>query len=219
MREEKLIVPFIKTKKYSSYLGEISPPAEDLVKRNFHSEKPNILWLTDITEFHIPAGKVYLSPMIACFDGLPVAWTIGTSPNAELANSMLDAATSTLSEEEHLIVHTDRGCHYRWPGWLERMRKAKLTRSMSKKGCSPDNAACEGFHGRLKNEFFVTIQNDKKLYTCTKEILKYRIAGMQMIEIQIGQTLCSPEALKTPLKNQVRQNVQPSTGRGIAKFR
>jgi hypothetical protein len=66
---------------------------------------------------------------------------------------------------------------------------------------------------------FVTIQNDKKLYTCTKEILKYRIAGMQMIEIQIGRMLCSPEALKTPLKNQVRQNVQPSTGRGIAKLR
>ena len=68
-------------------------------------------------------------------------------------------------------------------------------------------------------KYEVTIQNDKKLYTCTKELLKYRIAGMQMIEIQIGQTLCSPEALKTPLKNQVRQNVQPSTGRGIAKFR
>ena len=65
----------------------------------------------------------------------------------------------------------------------------------------------------------VTIQNNKKLYTCTKEILKYRIAGMQMKEIQIGHTLCSPETLKTPLKNQVRQNVQPSTGRGIAKFR
>ena len=46
----------------------------------------------------------------------------------------------------------------------------------------------------------VTIQNDKKLYTCTKEILKYRIAGMQMKEIQIGHTLCSPETLKTPLK-------------------
>ena len=154
MQEEKLVVPFVNTKKYSSYLGEISPPADDLVKRNFHSEKPNELWLTDITEFHIPAGKVYLSPMIDCFDGLPVAWTIGTSPNAELANSMLNAATSTLSEEEHPIVHTDRGCHYRWPGWLELMQKAKLTRSMSKKGCSPDNAACEGFHGRLKNEFF-----------------------------------------------------------------
>ena len=67
--------------------------------------------------------------------------------------------------------------------------------------------------------YYVTIQNDKKLYTCTKEILKYRIAGMQMKEVQIGHTLCSPEALKTPLKNQVRQNVQSSVGRGIAKFR
>ena len=71
----------------------------------------------------------------------------------------------------------------------------------------------------LQYRFLVTIQNNKKLYTCTKEILKYRIAGMQMKEVQIGHTLCSPEALKTPLKNQVRQNVQPSTGRGIAKLR
>ena len=39
-------------------------------------------------------------------------------------------------------------------GWLERMKEARLTRSMSKKGCSPDNAACEGFFGRLKNEMF-----------------------------------------------------------------
>ena len=43
---------------------------------------------------------------------------------------------------------------YRWPGWIGRMEKAGLTRSMSKKGCSPDNSACEGFFGRLKNELF-----------------------------------------------------------------
>ena len=52
------------------------------------------------------------------------------------------------------FVHTDRGCHYRWTGWIKRMEAAELTRSMSKKGCSPDNAACEGFFGRLKNEMF-----------------------------------------------------------------
>jgi len=34
------------------------------------------------------------------------------------------------------------------------MENAGLTRSMSKKGCSPDNSACEGFFGRLKNEMF-----------------------------------------------------------------
>ncbi|WP_426131439.1 transposase, partial [Pararhizobium sp. PWRC1-1] len=52
------------------------------------------------------------------------------------------------------IVHSDRGAHYRWPGWLTRISEAKLVRSMSRKGCSQDNAACEGFFGRLKTELF-----------------------------------------------------------------
>ncbi len=111
-------------------------------------------WLTDLSEFCIPAGKIYLSPIVDCFDGLPVSWSIGTSPNAELVNAMLDEAISTLEDDEHPIVHSDRGCHYRWPGWIKRMEESKLLRSMSKKGCSPDNAACEGFFGRLKNEMF-----------------------------------------------------------------
>lgn len=83
---------------------------------------------------------------------MPVSWTIGTAPNAELVNSMLDEAILSLNDEEHLIIHSDRGAHYRWPGWIERMERVGLTRSMSKKGCSPDNSACEGFFGRLKNE-------------------------------------------------------------------
>ena len=76
------------------------------------------------------------------------------NPDAELANTMLDGAIRLLRQDEHPIVHSDRGCHYRWPGWIERMNTAGLTRSMSKKGCSPDNSACEGFFGRLKNEMF-----------------------------------------------------------------
>src|SRR5665648_240017 len=154
MKEEDLVVLNIKRKKYNSYKGEITPEVENIINRDFKTDKPNNKWLTDITEFHIPAGKIYLSPIIDCFDGLPVSWAIGTSPNAELVNIMLDEAISQLGEEEKPIVHSDRGCHYRWPGWLERMEKAELTRSMSKKGCSPDNSACEGFFGRLKNEMF-----------------------------------------------------------------
>ena len=51
----------------------------------------NEKWLTDITEFAIPAGKVYLSPRIVdCFDGLFVTWNISTSSDALLVNSMLD---------------------------------------------------------------------------------------------------------------------------------
>jgi len=83
-----------------------------------------------------------------------VSWTAGTSPNADLVNGMLDLAAETLEGGERPVIHSDRGCHYRWPGWIERAEKAGLTRSMSNKGCSPDNSACEGFFGRLKNEMF-----------------------------------------------------------------
>jgi transposase InsO family protein len=61
---------------------------------------PNEKWLTDITEFQIPAGKVYLSPMIDCFDGLVISWSIGTSPDADLVNTMLDAAVETVANGE-----------------------------------------------------------------------------------------------------------------------
>ena len=108
--------------------------------------------------FPVPAGKVYLSPMTDCFDGLVVSWSISASPNAELVSAMLDEAISTLAPGEKPVVHSDRGCHYRWPGWLKRLEAADLTRSMSRKGCTPDNAACEAFFGRLKVEFFYARQ-------------------------------------------------------------
>ena len=155
MKQECLIVTANKRRRYGSYLGEISPAPENLINRDFRADTPNEKWLTDITEFHIPAGKVYLSPMIDCFDGLVVSWTIGTRPDSDLVNTMLDAAIETVATSAiRPVIHSDRGAHYRWPGWLARVRNAKLIRSMSRKGCSPDNAACEGFFGRLKTELF-----------------------------------------------------------------
>lgn len=114
-------------------MGEISPAVLNKIQRDFHADRPNEKWLTDITEFNLGKEKVYLSPIIDCFDGLPVTWTVGVSPNAELVNTMLDQAIAQLDNHSHPIVHSDRGCHYRWPGWIERMKKANLTRSMSKK--------------------------------------------------------------------------------------
>jgi transposase InsO family protein len=136
-------------------VGEISAAPGNIINRDFQASAPNEKWLTDISEFQIPAGKVYLSPMIDCFDGMVVSWSSGTSPDAELVNTMLDAAIETVVESDNKpVVHSDRGGHYRWPGWISRVADAKLTRSMSRKACSPDNAACEGFFGRLKTELF-----------------------------------------------------------------
>lgn len=155
MKQECLFVAVNKKRRYGSYMGEISPAPDNILNRDFRADAPNEKWLTDISEFQIPSGKVYLSPMIDCFDGMVVSWSIGTRPDSELVNTMLDSAVARVKgSDSRPIVHSDRGGHYRWPGWLKRISKAKLIRSMSRKGCSPDNAACEGFFGRLKTELF-----------------------------------------------------------------
>ena len=57
--------------------------------------------------------------MIDCFDGQVVSWSIGTRPDAELVNTMLDAAIETVAAtDDRPVVHSDRGAHYGWLGWL-----------------------------------------------------------------------------------------------------
>lgn len=146
-------------KKWSSYAGEISDAPDNLLldkykRHHFTADTPNELWLTDITEMKGRDGKVYLSVIVDCFDGKVAAWRVSTNPTAELANKTLSDAVAQLSPGQHSIIHSDRGVHYRWPRWIEICNEAGLVRSMSRKGHSPDNAACEGFFGRAKVELF-----------------------------------------------------------------
>ena len=72
MKEMRLTVKQPRRARYSSYKGEITPAADNLIACDFKASRPNEKWLTDITEFWLSDGKVYLSPMIDCFDGMPV---------------------------------------------------------------------------------------------------------------------------------------------------
>jgi putative transposase len=121
MGEAKVVAQLRRKRKYSSYQGEVTPASENLLERSSHADPPNEKWLTDITEFHLPVGKAYLSPIIDCFDGMIVSWTVSTRPDAEMVNAMQDMATETLENGVRPITHSDRGCHYRWRGWLERI--------------------------------------------------------------------------------------------------
>lgn len=79
---------------------------------------------------------------------------------------MLDAAIEAVADGiDRPVVHSDRGAHYRWPGWLSRLGNAKMIRSMSRKGCSPDNAACEGFFGQFIEVVgsYIRWYNDKRI--------------------------------------------------------
>ena len=157
MREEGLRVVYDRRRRrgWSSYEGEVSKAPPDLVRRDFHAPAPDVLWLTDITEFRLPCGtRTYLSAIVDCFDGRPAAWRIGPRPTKALANSTLADAVSRMRPGARPTVHSDRGGHYRWPEWVAICEESGVERSMSRKACSPDNAAMEGFFGRLKNEFF-----------------------------------------------------------------
>ena len=85
---------------------------------------------------------------------------------------MLDQAHEIIGEA-NMIVHSDHGFHYRLGCWISRMDKYGYIRSMSKKSCSPDNSACEGFFGTIKNEFFtprLEINNNRPIIV---ELEKY----------------------------------------------
>ena len=113
MGEESLVARAAKRRRrHSSCRGEISEAPGNLLrdgrgKHNFRAGAPNELWVTDVAEFRIPAGKTYLSPIIGCFDGMPISRAISATPGAEMANSSLLGACSRLKAGEHPKGHSD----------------------------------------------------------------------------------------------------------------
>ena len=62
--------------------------------------------MSDISEFAIPAGKVYLSPAVDCFDGMLVTWRISEHPNADLVNGVLGDVIANIGVKSKPIIHT-----------------------------------------------------------------------------------------------------------------
>ena len=54
----------VRMKKYRSYKGEVGKTAPNLLNRDFHADKPNQKWVTDVTEFRLFGEKLYLSPIL-----------------------------------------------------------------------------------------------------------------------------------------------------------
>ena len=110
---------------------------------------------------------------------------------------MPDSAVETaIAVRDQPVVHSDRGGRYRWPGWLSRNAKAKLVRSMSRKGYSPDNAARECFFGRLKNEL---VYSRNRLSTVIEEFIAALDSYIRWYnEVRIKVSLDSRSPLERP---------------------
>lgn len=136
--EDKILVRYPRRKRrYSSYNGEIAPAPENLVKRNFHANAPGKLWLTDITEFITAESKLYLSAVIDCFDGKIVGWATGRHPSNEIVMTSMNMALEEPISDNLLIIHSDRGSHYRGGDFAAFLRCHHITQSMSKKDAHP----------------------------------------------------------------------------------
>lgn len=128
--------------------------APNLLKRQFDADAPNQKWVTDVTEFSVGDRKLYLSPIMDLFDRQIISYTIGTSPNLELANASLRDALATLENGQKPLVHSDQGFQYQHNSWRTLLADAGAVQSMSRKANCYDNAVMENFFGHLKEELF-----------------------------------------------------------------
>ena len=153
MHELKLTCT-LRPKKYQSYRGLMGEASPNILARQFEAEQPNQKWVTDVTEFKVAGEKLYLSPILDLFNGEIVAYQTATRPRYALVGDMLEQALEQLPSGAKPMLHSDQGWHYRYPRYRERLEKAGLEQSMSRRGNCLDNATMESFFGTLKSEYY-----------------------------------------------------------------
>ena len=129
--------------------------AENILNREFHADKPNEKWLTDVTEFKwykgIEVHKVYLSAILDLHDRRIVSYVISDRNDNPLVFQTLDKAVAE-NPEAHPLFHSDRGFQYTNRTFHSKLEKAGMTQSMSRVAKCIDNGPMEGFWGILKRE-------------------------------------------------------------------
>lgn len=129
--------------------------AENLLNREFHADKPNEKWLTDVTEFKwyegIEAHKIYLSAILDLYDRRVVSYVISDRNDNPLVFKTFDKAVAE-NPGAHPLFHSDRGFQYTNRVFHHRLETAGMKQSMSRVARCIDNGPMEGFWGILKRE-------------------------------------------------------------------
>ena len=144
----------VKRRKYRSYKGQVGKIAPNLLARDFSSTGPLKKLTTDVTEFSISSGKVYLSPIQDLFNGEIISYSISQRPVYSQIDDMLRKAFAIIPDDAKAILHSDQGWQYQMSRYQKVVKQKGLTQSMSRKGNCLDNSPMESFFGTLKNEMF-----------------------------------------------------------------
>ena len=123
----------------------------DLVDRNFLAEKPNQLWMADVTYIPTWAGFLYLAIVLDAFSRRIVGWSMALTLHTQPVLDALNMALMTRRPED-VIHHSDHGSQYTSIAFGKRCREAGVRPSMGSVGDAYDNAMCESFFATLECE-------------------------------------------------------------------
>ena len=130
-----------------------APPAPDLVERRFAAERPNALWLADITYVPTREGYLFLGVVMDMYSRKIVGWSMRDDLKAELVVDALAMAVARRRPPAGLVHHSDRGSQYTSLAFGRTLRESGLVASMGSRGDAYDNAACESVISTLKDEW------------------------------------------------------------------
>ena len=135
-------------------MGQQVHKYKNLLNREFHADKPNSKWVTDISYIHTKQGVLYLSIIRDLYDNSIIAYKTGTQ---QTVNLVLDTVHQAMKQEKkrgaaELQLHSDQGFQYTSAAYFNLTQAYGITPSMSRKGNPYDNAMAENFFSILKTE-------------------------------------------------------------------
>ena len=141
----------VRRKKYHNYTNGLYK-YPNLLAQDFHAERPNQKWVTDISYIKTGQGVLYLSVIRDLYDNSIVAYKTGTEQNVNLVLSTIRAAKRKEMVTTELQLHSDQGFQYTSKAYFKLTQSYHITPSMSSRGNPYDNAMAENFFSILKTE-------------------------------------------------------------------
>lgn len=151
MRKYNLMSEIRRRRKYRQ-MGEQLHRYENLLNRQFQSDKPNQKWVTDISYIHTDQGILYLSVISDLYDRSIVSYKTGTEQTINLVLNTIKGAIQKEAVTAELQLHSDQGFQYTSTGYFNLTQEYGITPSMSRRGNCYDNIIIENFFGILKTE-------------------------------------------------------------------
>lgn len=151
MRERRIFGVSRRKSTVTTLRDKDARPAPDLVDRNFFADRPDQLWVADITYIPTWAGFLYLAVILDAFSRKIVGWAIADHLRTELVEEAFGMAIHR-RQPRNVIHHSDQGCQYTSIAFGKRCKDAGVRPSMGSVGDAYDNAMCESFNATLECE-------------------------------------------------------------------